>query len=306
MSGGAVTATYTPGAADVGQYLRARACYTDGHGMGKTAQAVTVTVVQAAPQVRLVLSPDASITESGAGNTVTVTAELTPAAEAETEVKLSEMREHYTLSGTTLTIPLGATQSNAVTLTAVDNAVDGPEETKEVPVTGILTRNTLVTAPAPVTLTITDDDTRGVMVTPTELTVEEGSSTPYEVVLTSEPTEPVTVTVAAPTNPDVTVNRTELVFQPGRWNTAQPVAVTAAQDSTADDEPATITHTVSGGDYTGESVEPVAVTVEDDEGPSTAVVLSVQPPAVGEGASRTVTVRGTLNRPRASRRPKWR
>ncbi len=296
MSSGALTATYTPDATDVGQYLRARAMYTDGHSMGKTAQAVTGTTVQAAPQVRLVLSPDASITESGTGNTVTVTAELTPAAEDETAVKLSEMPEHYTLSGTTLTIPLGATHSNAVTLTATDDAVDGPEETKAIPVTGILTKNLLVTAPDAVTLRITDDDTRGVMVTPTELTVEEGSSEDYEVILTSEPTEPVTVTVTAPTNPDVTVNRTELVFQPGRWNTAQPVTVAAAQDPTADDEPATISHTVSGGDYTGESVEPVAVTIEDDEGPSTAVVLSVQPPTVGEGSSRTVTVRGSLNR----------
>ena len=296
MSSGALTATYTPGATDVGQYLRARAMYTDGHSMGKAAQAVTGTAVQAAPQVRLVLSPDASIAESGTGNTVSVTAELMPAAEDETTVKLSEMREHYTLSGATLTIPSGATQSNAVILTATDNAVDGPEETKAIPVTGILTKSLLVTAPDAATLRITDDDTRGVMVTPTELTVEEGSSEDYEVVLTSAPTEPVTVTVTAPTNPDVTVNRTELVFQPGGWNTAQPVTVAAAQDSTADDEPATITHTVSGGDYTGESVEPVAVTVEDDEGPSTAVVLSVQPPTVGEGSSRTVTVRGALNR----------
>ena len=296
MFSGALTATYTPDAADVGQYLRARAMYTDGHSMEKAAQAVTAAAVQAAPQVRLVLSPDAPITESGTGNTVTVTAELTPAAEDETAVKLSEMREHYTLSGATLTIPLGATHSNAVTLTATDNAVDGPEETKAVSVTGILTKSLLVTAPAPVTLRITDDDTRGVRVAPTELTVEEGSSEDYEVILTSEPTEPVTVTVTAPTNPDVSVNRTELVFQPGGWNTAQPVTVAAAHDPTADDEPATITHTVSGGDYTGESVEAVAVTVEDDEGPSTAVVLSVQPPTVGEGSSRTVTVTGALNR----------
>ena len=296
MSIGAVTASYTPDAPDVGQYLRATATYTDGQGSNKRAQAET-SLVQAAPQVRLVLSAD-SITEGGTGNTVTVTAELMPAAEDETVVELSEMREHYTLSGTSLTIPLGATQSNAVTLTATDNAVDGPEETKAVPVTGILTRNTLVTAPAPVTLTITDEDTRGVMVTPTELTVNEGSSETYEVALTSEPTDTVTVTVTAPTNTDVTVNRTELVFQPERWNTAQPVAVAAAQDSTADDEPATITHTVSGGDYTTTpalAVATVAVTVKDDERPSTAIVLSVQPPTVEEGSSRTVTVRGTLN-----------
>ena len=297
-SSGVAMASYTPQAVDVGQYLRVTASYTDGHGMGKAELATTTDVVQAAPQVQLGLSAS-SITESGAGNTVTVTAELTAAAEDETEVRLSEMRDHYALSGTKLTIPMGATQSNAVTLTAKDNHVDGPEETKEVTVTGTLTKNLLVKAPDAVMLTITDDDARGVTVTPTELSVYEGASNTYKVVLTSEPTAPVTVEVTGPANPDVTVDRTELMFQPGSWNTAQPVKVEAAEDTGADDESATITHTVSGGDYTTTpalTVDAVAVTVEDDEDESDEVVLTVNRATVAEEAGRTtVTVTGTLN-----------
>ena len=48
---GATSASYTPVAEDVGKYLRATASYTDGHGAGKTAQAVSANTVMAAPPV---------------------------------------------------------------------------------------------------------------------------------------------------------------------------------------------------------------------------------------------------------------
>ncbi len=265
---GTAVATYTPQAVDVGHYVRATATYTDGHGMGQAESATTPARVQAPPQVILVLSPSAITEPAGVS---TVTAALTPAVSVETQVTVSATAVSpagpgdFTLSGSTLTIPANQTSSEGlVTLTAQDNHVDGPE-TKAVTVTGTVPPTAPVTAPAAVTVTITDDDARGVTVTPTKLTVNEGASKTYTVVLTSQPTEAVTVTLTAPANPDVTVDRTELVFQPGRWNTAQTVQVAAAQDTDAEDEAATITHTVSGGDYAGETAAAVAVQVKDDE-----------------------------------------
>ena len=76
------------------------------------------------------------------------------------------------------------------------------------------------------------------------------------------------------------------------------MTVDAANDEVENNPPktATITHTVSGGDYAGVSAASVAVTVTDDESPSTTVTLSVSPAAVREGAgNRTVTVTGELN-----------
>ena len=46
---GETSATYTPVAADVGDYLRATASYDDGEGSGKSAEGVSANVVQAAP-----------------------------------------------------------------------------------------------------------------------------------------------------------------------------------------------------------------------------------------------------------------
>ena len=299
-SSGATTARYTPGTDDVGQYVRATASYTDGHGMGKDESATTTARVRAAPRVLLALSPPTIMEQAGVS---TVTATLTPAVSVETRVTVAAtavspaVSRDFTLRGSTLTIGAYQTSSEGtVTLTAQDNDVDGPQETKAVTVTGTVPSNSPVTAPAEVTLTITDEDTRGVTVTPTALSVNEGASADYTVVLTSQPTEAVTVTLTAPANPDVTVNRTELVFQPGSWNTAQTVTVEAAQDPGAEDEAATITHTVSGGDYAGETAAAVQVQVEDDEAASDAVVLTVNRATVAEGAGRTtVTVTGTLN-----------
>ena len=48
---GETSATYTPVAADVGDYLRATASYDDGEGGGKSAQAISANAVEVAPVV---------------------------------------------------------------------------------------------------------------------------------------------------------------------------------------------------------------------------------------------------------------
>ena len=62
---------------------------------------------------------------------------------------------------------------------------------------------------ASATVPVTDNDVRGVTVTPTELTVDEGASASYTVVLTSEPTADVTVAVQVPEDAEGAVDETE-------------------------------------------------------------------------------------------------
>ena len=292
-SSGAATARYTPETDDVGQYLRATASYTDGHDMEKEASATTTDVVRAAPKVTLLLSDtDHSISE---GETLQVTAALPGGAGIGTvEVRLTEMRDHYTLSGTTLTIPPGdGTKSNEVTLTAKDNKVDADD--KVVDVTGTTT-NTLVIAPDPVTLTITDDDERGVRVSEATLSIREEDTGEYEVKLNSEPTANVTLTGTGNAGTDVTLTPSSatLTFTPTTWNRLQKVTVSTEHDADAVNDNVTLTHTARGGDYDGETAT-VAVTVTDNEKKSTTVNLSVNPDTVTEGASQTVTVTGELD-----------
>ena len=292
-SSGAAMARYTPETDDVGQYLRATASYTDGHRTGKEESATTTDVVRAAPKVTLLLSDtDHSISE---GETLQVTAALPGGAGIGTvEVRLTEMQAHYTLSETTLTIPPGdGTKSNEVTLTAKDNKVDVDDRVVDVRGT---TTNTLVIAPDPVTLTITDDDERGVTVSTDTLSIREEDTGEYEVKLNSEPTANVTVTITGHAGTDVTLTPSlaTLTFTPTTWNRLQKVTVSTEHDADAVNNNVTLTHTARGGDYDGETAT-VQVTVTDNEKASTTVTLSVNPDTVTEAASQTVTVTGELD-----------
>ena len=73
----------------------------------------------------------------------------------------------------------------------------------------------------------------GVTVSTTALTVTEQDPTgdSYTVVLDTEPTANVTVTVAGHAGTDVTPNPTTLTFTASNWDTAQTVTVTAGDDA---------------------------------------------------------------------------
>ena len=151
------------------------------------------------------------------------------------------------------------------------------------------------------TVTIEDDDTAGVTVSPATLTVAEGGSSSYTVVLTSQPSGTVTVTPSRTGSTDVTVSTSPLTFTPQNWSTAQTVTVQTAQDTDALNDTATLSHAVSGADYGTVTASSVAVTVSDDETVSTGVVLSVNPATLTEGGgAKVITITATLNQaPRA-------
>ena len=142
-------------------------------------------------------------------------------------------------------------------------------------------------------VTVTDDETAGVTVTPTSLMLTEGGSGMYTVVLNTQPTGPVTVTIIDPTdNTDVTANPASLRFTPTNWSTPRMVTVRAAQDNDSTQDRATVTHTVSGGDYGAVTAESVIVIVTDDDTPG--ITFSRQSLTVTEGGtSGSYTVRLT-------------
>ena len=142
---------------------------------------------------------------------------------------------------------------------------------------------------ASATVPVTDNDERGATVTPTSLTVDEGASASYAVVLTSEPTADVTVTVQVPEGAEVAVDETELTFTAANWKTTQTVMVTATQDADAvADDPLMLTHAVSGGDYEGLSAASVEVTITEDDSPG--ITVSETALTIIEGDSRSYTV----------------
>ena len=118
-----------------------------------------------------------------------------------------------------------------------------------------------------VEVTATDDETAGVSILPEELTIAEGGSDSYRVVLTSKPSHEVTVTINHGGDNDIDSDPDRLTFSPSNWNQEKTVTVTSAQDDDARDDTATLSHTVSStdGDYNGITVPEVDVTATDDE-----------------------------------------
>ena len=210
----------------------------------------------------------------------------------------------YTIDGcepspvppTTCTVKLPANRHSAVITININN--DGLDENDE---TIILTLKggtdyTLNNAKNKTTLTIRDDDTRGLMFHRTWPDVKEGDSQTYTVKLASQPTAAVTVKIASD-NPDVTVDKSSLTFTTSNWKTTQTVRVSAAQDNDAVDDTATLTHTTSGGDYGGANALSIgrSVSVDDDDprtttGPQLPTISLTGGADVTEGAAASFTV----------------
>ena len=155
-----------------------------------------------------------------------------------------------TTTATTVTIAIGATESTAFTITRTDasqpSAVDLGTlpglPTDTFPISGIRKHQGyhLVKADLPLQLFAP-----GVTISPTRLSLVEGSSGSYTVRLNDLPTGNVTVTIASD-NTDVTASPGALTFTNSDWATAQTVTVTAGEDDDALNDTAVLSHGVSG------------------------------------------------------------
>ena len=137
-------------------------------------------------------------------------------------------------------------------------------------------------------VTVTDDDTAGLVFAPTSLDVDEGDDASYTVKLATEPTGTVTVTVSGHSGTDLTLDATSLEFTTSTWDDEQTVTVTAGEDDDTADDAATLAHAAAGGGYGGVEAD-LAVTVTDDDTPG--LVFSPTSLAVNEGADASYTVK---------------
>ena len=144
-------------------------------------------------------------------------------------------------------------------------------------------------------VTVDDDEVRGATVSRPSLSVLEGESETYTVVLHTQPTNRVTVSLTVnPANSDVWVSPPTLRFTPSNWSNAETVRVSAREDADAAmDPPVAIKHEFSGGDYDSVTVPDVTVTIEENDVPG----VTVSPTAlqIPEAQTRSYTLK--LNKP---------
>ena len=257
-------------------------------GAGATVSATgTITDDDQPPQLEIT---DATASENGASLQFAVTLLQASGQEARVDYVTSDITAHagadYSREAGVLAFPAG-TVEQVVAVPLLNDDLDENDETFAMTLSNA--RNAVLPANGG-TGTITDDDTRGVRVRPTELTVAEGDrAVSYTVVLTSQPTAAVTVAVTAnPATGGVSVSPAALTFAAERWGSAQTVSVTARADATVD-ETVTMVHSVSGGDYAGQPAHAVTVSITEPPPPQLAKLQ------VGDGTMYPTFDPGTLH-----------
>ena len=169
-----------------------------------------------------------------------------------------------------------------VTVTAVDDEIaNDPPKREGVIVITVKGGGYLETQQFEVPVSVTDDDQKGILITPTELTLVESLPTDpvdveYTVVLTSEPTGPVYVKLTGIPNTGIRTGtgrdaqgalnplpaNNTLTFTTKNWNEPQTVVLHQEhRPNNQFDSKFTVTHEVTGGGYGSVEAEDVAVAV---------------------------------------------
>ena len=166
-----------------------------------------------------------------------------------------------------LIIPAGATTTSTNIKPVDDSLIEGQETLKftliePANLEGYAVKDDQTEA----TLSITDNDTAGVSITPTETTATEGGANgTYSAVLKSQPIAPVTITL---TTGNQIGELAPITFTANNWNVAQTVTVQAVDDTVVEGaHSGNITHSVSSTDskYNALVVPGVTVAITDND-----------------------------------------
>lgn len=268
---------------------------TAGKQMRKGAHKIKVQAIDKAGNISpdsdelslQILTVELSINQttlSEAGGSAIVTATLAAATHQDVTVHLgmsgTASGSDYSLP-TSIVIRAGQT-TGSVELSGIDDFLAEGAESAVINITRV--DNAVANGVQQVTATLTDNDVAGVTVTPISISTDEGGlSGTFNVVLTSQPTEDVIITL----NHDATegiLSTTALTFTAANWNQVQTVTVTGKDDDLAD---GAITYnigtTASSSDANYSSIDVADVTVINADNDSAGITITPINSAIIEG-----------------------
>ncbi len=309
MSTGVVTITAVDNAVDAPDKTVTVSGAASGGDRVLDPSDATLTIAddEGALTVTLALSPS-SISESGSGNVATVTARLSGLSSAATEVTVSAAAVRPAVPGDfrlssnpVLTIAAGATTSTGlVTITAVDNAVDGPP--RRVTVSGAASGGNGVADPSDATLTIIDDEGASLvtLVLDPSSIAESGSGNVATVTarLSVASSAATTVTVNPGLSGDFTLSSNKVLrIAAGATTSTGVVKITAVDnDVGAPDKKVFVSAAVTNQYGTGNPGAWATLTITDDDAKPT-VTLALSPSSISEsGRGNVATVTATRSR----------
>ncbi len=232
---------------------------TDAKGLATTL-AVAITVTDVAEQGVTTSKASMSVGEAGT-NTYTLVLDNAPTANVVITPASNNTSSATVSSALTFTTSNWSTPQT-VTVTGVN---DGNNINESVTVShsvssGDSDYNGI--SVSSVAVTMADDDTAGITQSATSGTINEDGTGTYTVVLDSEPTSDVTVTISSNDTGAATAT-SPLTFTSSNWSSAQTVTITGVSDSDFTDESVTISHSVSGGGYDAVSMTNYTATITD-------------------------------------------
>ena len=183
-----------------------------------------------------------------------------------------DLGEFQVVESFDIVIPAGQTSGNAtVRFWPVKDDVDEEDETVTLQGSEVVaggSENSLPVRSA--SFTIIDDDTKGITIAPDRVLlvlplVEGGEPGTYSLVLDSQPTDTVVITLAGNQGGFLMLVPDKLTFTTSDWGTPQTVSVMAMDDGIAGGVPPQnfVTHQVSGGDYGSVTVRDIQALVTD-------------------------------------------
>ncbi|MBF2760078.1 MAG: hypothetical protein ISN28_07365, partial [Ectothiorhodospiraceae bacterium AqS1] len=264
---------------------------TDGGYDNVAYEEVVVTVRENDP-LGLTVSKSALTVGEGSNGTFTVNLDTQPSASVTVNItqKSGTANTDVTVSQASLTFTTGNWRTaQTVTVNAAEDD-DGIGDSTTL-VVGATSGGYDNVADKEVAVTVTENDTLGITVSKTTLTVGEGSNGTFTVNLDTQPSASVTVNITQKTgtdNTDVTVSQASLTFTTGNWRTAQTVTVDAAEDDDGIKDSTTLVIGAAGGGYDSVTAREVEVTVTEND--SLGITVSKSALTVGEGSTGTFTV----------------
>ncbi|MCU0546193.1 MAG: Ig-like domain-containing protein [Oscillatoriaceae cyanobacterium Prado104] len=139
--------------------------------------------------------------------------------------------DYQTLTGSVFVRP--GNTSAGIGISSIEDFVAEGNETVELTI--LSGENYTIGSVDAASLTIADNDSAGLSISPLNGTTNEaGGTATFEIALTSEPDTPITVNLTSSDIGEGTLSTSSLVFTPENWNVAQTFTVTGVDDTETD------------------------------------------------------------------------
>lgn len=265
-------------------------------------QNVTITIIDdELPPPSVSLSIDkATIPENGGVATITITLSNTYGQTVGVNLSPSGTAGNgsdYSISGYDYVEIAPGNLTTTALITAQNDFISDPYETVIISISNV--NNGIEDGNQTVSTTIVDDDTPGITIAPLSghVTTENGGTANFEVVLNTQPTDNVELTLYSNDTSEGTISTSSLTFTPTNWNTPKTITITGVPDYIVDGDInySVITNaaTSNDNDYNGFNPSDVSVTnIDDRMSPSVSFTSSNQSSSTENG---TLTITAELN-----------